>query len=281
MLNKIRSLINQYALLAAFAVYLLFDFLLLGVGRLLSLLPDTLPMEYLKEVVLILIPAAFPFIFGFSRVFKTKNFFRGLLCILPFFVLQFFWLAIFFVNNVGNPEVNWQPWYMIVYGVVCVVGIGIREECFYRATVQNIIAKKYANSVKGIWITVIFGAIIFGLCHVSNLFFGMDPLSVFTQVVYAILIGILFGAVYLRSGNIWVLILVHALTDLAGLAESTFLQSISDVEEMNRLSFSWGALLFRLFYVLLAIFLLRPSKCREIYESFCFAEEKSETATRT
>ncbi len=44
------------------------------------------------------------------------------------------------------------PWDLMVVGVVSVIGVGVREECIYRETIQNIVAKKHANSVKGIWI---------------------------------------------------------------------------------------------------------------------------------
>ena len=278
MLKKIRSLTYQYAIPAAFIVFVVFDLLLMGLGQLLSLLPKSLPMAYLTEVILMLVPAVIVFIFGFSSAFKKGSFFRGLICFLPFVVFQILVLAIFFSENLGDPEANWNPWYMMVYGVFSIVGVGVREECIYRATIQNILAKKHANSVKGIWITVIIGAIIFGLTHVTNIFFGMDPLAVLAQVVSVIFVGLLFGAVYLRSGNIWVLILIHTLTDVASLASSIFLRNISDIEVMNQISWSWKKLIVWLFYVGLTAFLLRPSKCKQICESLCFASEEDTRA---
>lgn len=279
MLKKIRLLTYQYAIPAAFIVFVVFDLLLMGLGQLLSLLPKSLPMAYLTEVILMLVPAVIVFIFGFSSAFKKGSFFRGLICFLPFVVFQMLVLAIFFSENLGDPEANWNPWYMMVYGVFSIVGVGVREECIYRATIQNILAKKHANSVKGIWITVIIGAIIFGLTHVTNIFFGMDPLAVLAQVVSVTFVGLLFGAVYLRSGNIWVLILIHTLTDVTSLASSIFLRNISDIEVMNQqLSFSWGKLIVWLLYVGLTAFLLRPSKCKQICESLCFASEEDTRA---
>lgn len=282
MLKKIRALSYQHAIPAAFIIFLLIDFSLLGLGQLLSLLPPTLPMIYLFEIILMIVPAAFVFFFGFSSAFKKGSFLRGLLYGLPFIALQLFTLATFFTGTLGNPEVNWKPWYLIIYGVFSVFGIGFREECIYRATIQNVVAKKHANSVKGIWITVIIGAFIFGLTHVSNLFFGVEPLAVLTQAISSTFVGLLFGAIYLRCGNIWVLILIHTLTDIAGLSGSTFL-NISDVEDISQLSssLSWGWLLLRLAYVGFAIFLLRPSKCKQICENFYFADKESETATHT
>ena len=280
MLKKIRSLTYQYAIPAAFIIFVLTDLLLLGLGQLFSFLPPTLPMLYLVEIIFILIPVALMFFFGFSSAFKKGNILRGLFYLLPSVVFQLLVLGIFFSENLGNSDANWKPWYLVVYGVFSVIGIGVREECIFRGTLQNILAKKYAKSVKGIWITVIVTALTFGLTHVTNVFFGMDPLAVLTQVISATCLGILFGAVYLRSGSIWALILIHTLTDIAGLAQSTFLY-FDDIEDMNQLSWSWKKLIIYLIYIGFAAFLLRPSKHKQICESLCFADEESETATST
>lgn len=281
MLKKIRALTEQYAIPATFIAYILIDLLLLGLGRLLSSLPKTLPMEYLGEVILILVPIAIVFFFGFSRAFKNGNFFRGLYCCLPFLLLQLTILLIFFSTTLGDPEANWKPWRLIVFGVFSIIGVGIREECIYRATLQNIVAKKHANSVKGIWLSAIIGAVIFGVTHISNLFYGMNPIAVLSQVISATTSGLLLGAVYLRSGSLWALILIHTVTDVAGLAQSTFLRGISDIEEMGQYSISLKFLIVRLIYVGLAAFLLRPSKCKQIYESLCFASEESDASAHT
>ena len=280
MLKKIRILIDQYAIPAAFIVFILLEFLQLGLGRLLSLLPETLPMSYLKESILIIVPVALVFFFGFARTFKRGSLLRGLLCILPFIIWELLMLASFFLNNLGNPEASWKPWYLIVYGVFSVIGIGIREECIYRAVIQNIVAKKHAKNVKGIWLTATVAAIIFGLCHMPNLFFGMNPTAVLSQVITATFMGLLFGAVYLRSGSIWTLMLVHTLIDTTSLAKSIFLDS-SDLEIANRLSFSWSLVIFYLILLGFTAFLLRPSKCQQIRESLCFADEESESTIRT
>ena len=280
MLKKIRSLTYQYAIPAAFIVYILIDLLLHGISQLLSLLPQTLPIKYLSHSILIIIPVALVFFFGFSSAFKKGNLWRGLICCLPFIVSQLFALLIFFSKNLGNPEANWKPLHLIIYGVFTIVGIGVREECIYRAITQNIIAKKHANSVKGVWITAIVGASIFGLMHISNVFVDVNPISVLSQVISAAFVGLLFSAVYLRSGSLWALILIHTLTDLTSLTKSTFLDNTL-TQELNQISWDWSKLILWLVYIGLTAFLLRPSKCKQIYESLCFAGEESEAATHT
>jgi membrane protease YdiL (CAAX protease family) len=278
MLNKFRSLAYKYAIPAAFIIFVLFDLFIHGVGRLLSLLPESVAVGYISEIIMIALPIALVFVLGFAKTFKKGNFFKGILYLLPFIVLQLVLFVRFLANNVGNPDAKWNPLSIIILGVFSIVCVGIREECLYRATFQNIVAKKYANSVKGIWITVIVGSVIFGLCHISNLFFGVHPISVLSQVINATLLGVLFGAVYLRSGSIWSVVVVHALTDISGLASSTFLRNVSDIQDFNQLSISWGSIAFHLIYVAWAIFLLRPSKCKEIYKNLCFADEEPKSA---
>lgn len=278
MLKKIKSFIEQYAIISALIIYLVLDLFLLGLGRLLSLLPWSLGVGYLNEIILVTIPIAVVFLFGFSRAFKNGSVSRAVICCVPLVVMQIISFAVFLSENLGNPETNWLPWYLIIYEVFTLVCVGVREECIYRATIQNVVAKKYANSVKGIWITVITSSIIFGLTHITNLFFGMDPLAVFTQMMGAACLGLVFGAVYLRSGNLWVMILIHATNDIVALANSTFLKGVSGIQDLNSRSFSWGSLVVNLAYIGYAAFLLRPSKCRQICESFCFAGEKAELA---
>ena len=250
-----------------------------GLARILSLLPPTLPMKYLTSIILMLVPVAFVFLFGFSSAFKKDNLSKGWLSFLPFIVVPLLFLVVFILTNLGNPKANWKPWYLMIYGVFAIVEVGVREECFYRATIQNILTKKYANSVNGIWIAAIVSSIIFGLTHISNLFFGVNPHAVLIQMTSATTIGFLFGAIYLRSGNIWLLILIHTLTDVAALEESIFFNNISDIESMNQYSFSWKWLIVRLIYVGIAVFLLRPSKRKQIYENFCLVDKEVEVVT--
>ena len=277
MLKKIKSLTDKYAIVTALVVFVLLDTVILVLGRLLSQLPQTLPIKYLIQSILIIVPVAFVFLFGFSSAFKRGNLARGLFCSLPFIVLQLLALGGFMAFALEIPDLKWNPWYLIIYGLFCVVGIAVREECVYRGVIQNIIAKKYANSVKGIWLTAIAGGAIFGLAHVTNLFFGMDPLAVLTQMFTTAFMGLFFCAVYLRSGSLWTLIIIHTLTDVSGLASSTFTVGVSDSDVINGLSFSWESLALHLFYGAFAFFLLRPSRCKQICESLCFADEKAQT----
>lgn len=149
MLKKIKSFIEQYAIVSALIIYLVLDLFLLGLGRLLSLLPWSLGVGYLNEIILVTIPIAVVFLFGFSRAFKNGSVSRAVICCVPLVVMQIISFAVFLSENLGNPETNWLPWYLIIYEVFTLVCVGVREECIYRATIQNIVAKKICKFGEG------------------------------------------------------------------------------------------------------------------------------------
>jgi membrane protease YdiL (CAAX protease family) len=276
MLKKIKAFADKYAIIAAFIAFLVIDLLLHGIASLLKLLPDLLPLKFLTQALLIAIPVAIVFLFGFRGAFQRKNFFRGLFCGLPYIVWYSVILVLLLAKTLGNSEATLQPWNLILYSLFSILGVGIREECIYRATVQNIVAKKYANSVKGIWITAIVGAFIFGIMHAGNFFTTTtNPSSIVVQIISAMFSGLVFGAIYLRSGNLWVVILIHTLIDVAGLVPFSFLGVTLD-ENLNQMAWDWTKLILWAVNVGIAAFLLRPSKCKQICESLCFADEKTE-----
>jgi membrane protease YdiL (CAAX protease family) len=270
---------DQYAIISAVIVFIVVDLALHGLGQLLSLLPKNLALNYLYESILIIVPIAFVFVFGFSSAFKKGHFGRGLVCSLPYIIWNLILLALLLSKNLKDPTANWQPWYLIVYGLFTVLCVGIREESIYRGIIQNIVAKKYANSVKGIWITAIVGSAIFGVMHITNIFTGAHPIVILNQVLSAMVSGLVISAIYLRSGNIWVVILIHTLIDTVGLVPYTFL-GVTLTENLNQMSFDWITLVFLAIRIGYAAFLLRPSKCKQIYESLCFKDKESAADTQ-
>ena len=64
-------------------------------------------------------------------------------------------------------------------------------------------------------ITVIFwlSSVFFGLVHLTNAFVGADLMVSVIQALYAIGIGLLLGAVFLRTGLLWPIILGHMSLD--------------------------------------------------------------------
>lgn len=260
MLTKFRSFVYKYAIPSAVILALLFYAIMQGVAALFRALHGGVAVRYIYEIVCMLYPMGFVVLFGFADSFKSKKFFKGILCGIALVAIQAFALAVQFAEAVSGDHA-WKPWYLILLGIISVIGIGIREESFFRATIQNILAKKYGGSVKGVWLTAIVSALIFGLIHAFNIFAGVEPLPAVIQAITNVGIGLFFAALYLRSGNFWTLVAVHALTDTAGLFESIFLNK-SEIAVIS--SIPWQSLIGGVIFIGVSVFLLRPSKCKEI-----------------
>lgn len=61
---------------------------------------------------------------------------------------------------------------------------------------------------------------IFGIAHAGNVLAGSDPLYVLLQAAYSLAIGFGFGAMALRGGLIWPLVLAHGLGNFVALINS-------------------------------------------------------------
>ena len=139
-------------------------------------------------------------------ILKKEGIKAGLLMLLPFLIFHY-----------TGSIVSW-----ITYGTVGASGIlimflrafapGFGEEIMFRGLgVAN-----YMRTIKSeSQIKVIFwlSSIVFGLVHAANILAGGDPFSVALQTVYAIGVGMLFCAVYLRTGNLWPTIIGHLSVD--------------------------------------------------------------------
>ncbi|MBE6480188.1 MAG: CPBP family intramembrane metalloprotease [Olsenella sp.] len=87
---------------------------------------------------------------------------------------------------------------------------GIFEEVIFRGA--TIGAMREAG--KGPWYTLVASSALFAVVHLTNAA-GMDLPSVLVQVLYSLVVGLLLGAIYLRSGDIVTPILAHAAIDIS------------------------------------------------------------------
>lgn len=116
---------------------------------------------------------------------------------------------------------------------------------------------------------LLISGVSFGLLHALNAIATGDVFAALIQVIYTAAIGMLDGAIYLRSRNLWGVILMHTLTDV-----SAFLAVFeSNATGMDIIFCIFGSLLF----IALALYLIRPAKRAEIDElwadSWSFGDE--------
>jgi len=146
--------------------------------------------------------------------------------------------------------------------------VGIFEDFLIRGLSLNILLEKYGSTKKGILLSVFLSSLFFGMIHFSNLFTGASFQGVLIQVITATCVGFYFSAIYLRSGNVWTPALLHGFYDVAVSISSFFvINEVVDttVEYAESISnYSWANLVVGVVYLVLAAFLLRNKKMKNV-----------------
>ena len=91
---------------------------------------------------------------------------------------------------------------------------GVGEELVFRKILLGFLLKK--NEDKYIKYIIICG-MIFGVIHLSNLFYGAPVVGVICQVIAAFMAGIMFGFVYYNSRSFILCATIHTFYDIAAL----------------------------------------------------------------
>ena len=117
----------------------------------------------------------------------------------------------------GTNPIRWNEPGLPVLFVLLFISVGFVEEVLFRGVMLPLMLRKWGNSRKGIYWTVIFSSAVFGLVHLFNLMMGRRTLmGTIPQIVYAIFFGVYFAACFLRNNSIWPVIFTHALFDACG-----------------------------------------------------------------
>lgn len=98
----------------------------------------------------------------------------------------------------------------ILWLLMDAVFVSIWEELYFRGVMLEQVRAKLPNPRTAIIVT----AGIFGAIHLTNISaIGTSPTFAAVQILFAFLSGIGMGAVRLRTGNLWPLIIAHFLID--------------------------------------------------------------------
>ena len=96
------------------------------------------------------------------------------------------------------------------------MGTGVLEELVFRGFFFNAFVDRLGNSKKGVFASMILSSSVFGAIHLLNLISRPElVIATISQVIYAIMIGCFFCAIYYCTGNIWPCILLHGIVDFA------------------------------------------------------------------
>lgn len=185
---------------------------------------------------------------------------KCLLPMLPVLLLYTYSMLMQFVLCSGEPV---EPPLRIVWFVLCMLAIGLTEELVFRGLITRMMFEKYGRNALGVWLTVLVSSLLFGAVHLINAIGGAASIgSVLIQIVGAMALGMCLSATYLRTNSLWTVALIHGYMDFCALVPSGVFALVSmwgQIDEGSVLQ-----LVAALVYVLLAMFLLRPAKMKEI-----------------
>ena len=268
---KLKQYMRAYPIPACCAVALLVFALMAAVSFVRKLLPESLAIDYVRQLFSILWPLALTLVLGYGWCYRRGSFGKTLLA--GAFALGLF--SFTFLVRAGDAilsdETAWKSAAGIGLGLINLFGIGFREETIYRGVIANSLGIACGKDPRGVWKAVITSGLIFGLAHFSNIIAGVQITQALIQVISACAIGILFTAVYFRGGNLWALVLIHCLIDAGGLFRSAFTTASSNVEDVNNLS--WAGLVIVPIFLGVTLFLLRKKKMPAVLENLRQAAE--------
>ena len=143
-----------------------------------------------------------------------KPFLKGLLFALPPFlvvvnnmpILSMMWGDAYLVHN--------APVYLLWFSAEC-LAIGLFEELAFRGVIFLMFAEKRHTTRKGLFWSLILSSAVFGGVHLINLFVG-GGVGVILQIGYSFLIGAMCSVVLLKTRNVWLCVLLHAIFDFGG-----------------------------------------------------------------
>ncbi len=153
---------------------------------------------------------------GKNGGFQKKGFLKSLLYGIPFYVIG---IGSAILSNWGTDMTSLQivSWNSVFIFTITILLVSINEEIWLRALVLNLLSTKFDSTRRDELKAVLISAFIFGVMHLSNLPY-MDIINVMVQMINACAGGILFGAIYVKTRNIWGLIVIHFLVNWISLA---------------------------------------------------------------
>ncbi len=147
------------------------------------------------------------------RIFSRP---QKLFCLLPCLLIAIdnFPFAAYFK---GKLELKYaQPFAFFTFAVYC-LSVGVFEEILFRGILFGVLAERFSKDKKGLLKTYVLSSVIFGVIHLLNLFTGANVGATLLQACYSVLTGGLFAYALLKSKNVLISALVHAVYNFCGL----------------------------------------------------------------
>ena len=273
MREKMRTKMNEIPAIAVIVIGILvgagFIAVLDGFGYLISYIPGIRSwpeygVQLLGESVAALYAFGMLYLFGFQSVFKERGegFLRG------FYIAGFMFVTCVMVTvaqiylQFMTKDGNLQSFPNIIMFLLTMIFVGFAEEGIFRGVILNLCRNRFSKTRGGIMAAVMLNGLLFGSMHLTNIFSGVSVKSAVVQTITAIILGVLLAAIYVRSGNLWVVIILHAWIDIASLMGGGVFGKGDLIDGINQLSYM--NLISVMVYLIPCIVLRRKSKVMQL-----------------
>lgn len=143
-----------------------------------------------------------------------KPFWRSLVFCLPAFCVVINNLPIYPLIS-GMAQVTSPLWRVAVLAIECLM-VGFFEETCFRGVVLLGFLEKKRDTTLGRFLAIILSSAVFGIVHLVNILLGSSPIAVLMQIGYSFLIGAMCSVVLMKTANIWLCVILHALFNFCG-----------------------------------------------------------------
>lgn len=144
-----------------------------------------------------------------------KPFFRSLLFTIPPLLVVVNNMPILSMLLGDAYLVHTAPVYLVWFAAEC-LAIGLFEELAFRGVIFLLFAEKRHTTRKGLFWSLILTSAVFGAVHLVNILAGAGIGGVILQIGYSFLIGAMCSVVLLKTRNVWLCVLLHAIYDFCG-----------------------------------------------------------------
>ena len=101
--------------------------------------------------------------------------------------------------------------------ILYIFSIALLEELIFRGVLLLLVSDYLrGKKLQYVW-TALICSLVFSLFHLTNLFSGMGIADVLLQCLYTFLIGGMLAITMLKTHNIWLCVLIHAIFDFGGM----------------------------------------------------------------
>lgn len=225
----------------------------------------------LIELIALAVAVFMLYLTGQGHVLKysNKNFAKSILSGMVFLILALTGCSMFVAEG-AKSGVTYKSIPEIIAFVAFVITVGFAEEFLFRGIIADCIFERFGSSKTGVFVSVILSGCIFGGMHLLNVFYGQSLEKSFIQMIAASMLGILLTAIYIRHKSVYGVAFLHAILNFMtmftrGFWEGNTLQY--QYEDINFWASLKQSLISQSVYIIVTLFVLRPSVVRKIVEA--------------